>query len=226
MIGGTKVINYTAHGDVAILTMDDGKANALGHALIDQLNEVLDRAVEEAKAVVITGRPGLFCAGFDLKELDKGHDATMALVHKGARLLLRIFSHPQPVVAACTGHAIAAGAFILLAADTRLGVDGDFKIGLNETAIGLILPTFGLELAKARLSKRYQTAAVIQATMYDPLGAKNAGFLDDVVSADGLLSSAVERAASLAEFPSEAYAANKTAIRFETIANINASLGA
>lgn len=220
------MINYTAHGDVAILTMDDGKANALGHALIDQLNEVLDRTVEEAKAVVITGRPGLFCAGFDLKEFDKGHDATMALVNKGARLLLRIFSHPQPVVAACTGHAIAAGAFILLAADTRLGVDGDFKIGLNETAIGLTLPTFGLELAKARLSKRYQTAAVIQATMYDPLGAKKAGFLDDVVSSDSLLSRAVEKAASLAEFPSEAYAANKTAIRCETIANINASLGA
>ncbi|MCZ6459340.1 MAG: enoyl-CoA hydratase-related protein, partial [Gammaproteobacteria bacterium] len=124
---------YTLEGEVAVIGMDDGKANAVGHALIDEINQGLTRSLAEAKAVVIVGRPGMFSAGFDLKEFENGPEATTALVAKGARMMLRLFSHPQPVVAACTGHAIAAGAFMLLASDTRIGVQGEFKIGLNET---------------------------------------------------------------------------------------------
>lgn len=218
------MIDYSQQGEIAILTLNDGKANAVSHRLVDALNEALDRATADAKAVVITGRPGLFSAGFDLKEFEKGEDATLALVDKGARMLLRVFSHPQPVVAACSGHAIAAGAFLLLAADTRVGVEGDFKIGLNETAIGMSLPPFGLELAKSRLSKRFQTAAVIQATLFDPSSARDAGFLDEVVTPDALMDCATQRAKALAEYPGDAYSANKLGIREESIATIRASL--
>ncbi|MCZ6659545.1 MAG: crotonase/enoyl-CoA hydratase family protein [Gammaproteobacteria bacterium] len=218
-------MDYNQQGDVAVLTLDDGKANAISPAFVDAVNEGLDRAGDDAKSVLITGRPGMFSGGFDLKEFEKGPDATMALVNKGARMLLRIFSHPQPVVIACSGHAIAAGAFMLLAADTRVGAEGDFKIGLNETAIGMTLPTFGLELAKSRLSKRYQTAAVIQAQLFDPEGARDVGFLDEVVAADSLLDHALQRAVVLARMPNDAYAANKLAIREASIAAIRASLG-
>lgn len=218
------MIDYSQQGDIAVLALDDGKANAVSHALVDAVNEGLDRATKDAKAVVIAGRPGMFSGGFDLKELQKGPDAAIALVNRGAAMLLRIFSYPQPVVVACTGHAIAAGAFVLLAADTRVGADGDFKIGLNETAIGMTLPTFGLELSRARLSKRYQTAAVIQAQLFDPPGAKDVGFLDEVVAPDAVLSTAVERATLLAGYPGEAYAGNKLALRQNSIAVIRASL--
>ena len=92
---------YTLEGEVAVIVMDDGKANAVGHALIDEVNEGLTQSLAEAKAVVIVGRPGMFSAGFDLKEFENGPEATTALVAKGARMMLRLFSHPQPVVAVC-----------------------------------------------------------------------------------------------------------------------------
>ena len=218
------MIDYDLQDDIAVITLDDGKANAVGYDLIDGVNQGLDRATQNAKAVVIVGRPGMFSGGFDLKELGKGPDAATALVNTGAAMLLRIFSHPQPVIIACTGHAIAAGAFMLLAADTRIGVEGDFKIGLNETAIGMALPTFGLELGRTRLSKRHQTAAVIQAELFNPAGARDAGFLDEVVAADAGLDTAVERATLLAGYPGEAYASNKLGLRQDSIAVIRSSL--
>ncbi|NNL85224.1 MAG: crotonase/enoyl-CoA hydratase family protein [Myxococcales bacterium] len=218
------MLDFSQQGEVALLRLDDGKANAVSHAFVDAVHEGLDRSEKEAKAVVITGRAGVFSAGFDLKEFEKGQEATLALVDKGARMLLRIFSHPQPVVVACSGHAIAAGAFTLLAADTRIGARGEFKIGLNETAIGMSLPVFGLELAKSRLSKRAQTAAVIQATLYGPEQAQKVGFLDELVSPEEVVDTALERARALAEYPGQAYAANKIGIRADAIEAIRASL--
>ena len=218
------MLEYIQQDDVACLTIDDGKANAVGFAFIEETNEALDRAGREAKAVVLTGRTGILSGGFDLKEVRKGADAAMELVDRGSRLMLRLFSLPQPLVIACSGHAVAAGAFLLLAADTRIGVSGDFKIGLNETTIGMTLPNFGLELATARLSKRYLTAAVIHANLFDPMGAKAAGFLDEVVSADVLLERAMTAAQALALLPAEAYAGNKLAVRKAAIDRISAGL--
>ncbi len=220
------MIEYTCTNDVALLTIDDGKANAVGNNFVAAFEACLDRAGSEAKAVVIMGRPGVFSGGFDLKEFQKGPEATKALVAKGAAMLLRVFSHPQPVIAACTGHAVAAGGFLLLACDTRIGTAGAFKIGLNETAIGMKLPVFGLELAHARLSNRYQTASLIQGHLFDPSAAREAGFLDEVVAADQLKNIALERAGALAKLPDNAYAANKLALREVHIARIRASLGA
>ncbi len=218
------MIEFSQRGDVAVLTIDDGKANAVGNAFIDAMNKGLDRAEKEAKAVLIAGRTGVFSGGFDLKEFQKGPEATTALVTRGAHLLLRVYSHPQPIVAACTGHAVAAGAFLLLAVDTRVGASGAFRIGLNETAIGMTLPVFGLELAKARLSKRHQTTAVVQAHLFDPEGAKDAGFLDAIAPPDQVLGVALEHAVALATLPGAAYAGNKLAVRADTIAAIRASL--
>ena len=218
------MVDYTQQGTVAVLSLDDGKANAISHNVINGLQAGLDRCEAEAKAVVLTGRPGMFSGGFDLKEIQKGPDAALALVGQGAHLLSRLFSFPQPVVAACTGHAIAAGAFILLASDTRFGVHGDFRIGLNETAIGMTLPVFGVELSKARLSKRHLNAAFIQSELYDPNSARDAGFLDHVVAADAVLETAVAAAERLAALPGAAYAGNKRLIRAPHIAAIRDSL--
>jgi enoyl-CoA hydratase len=218
------LIEFDITDGVAVLHLDDGKANALSHALVSEINDAMETASNDAKAVVIIGRNGMFSGGFDLLELQKGPDATLALVNRGAEMLNRVFTHPQPVVAGCTGHAIAAGAFLLLACDTRIGGHGKYRIGLNETAIGMALPVFGLELAKARLSRRHLTAAVIQATIYDPEGAVDAGFLDRTTPVEGLLQAAVDEAARLADFPADAYAANKLGIRQETANVIRASL--
>ncbi|MEM7097239.1 MAG: crotonase/enoyl-CoA hydratase family protein [Pseudomonadota bacterium] len=218
------MLDYKLVGKVGVIGLDDGKANAVGHNFVDAMNEGLDRAEAEASGVLITGRPGLFSAGFDLKEFENGPEATSALVNKGAHMLLRLFRHPQPVVVACAGHAVAAGAFTLLACDVRIGAEGDFKIGLNETAIGMSLPVFGIQLASARLSKRWQTQCVVQAQMLSPEEAQNAGFLDQVVAPDALIDTALSTATTLAELPTPAYAFNKRALREPYIKIIEDSL--
>lgn len=218
-------MNFELIDKVAVLHLDDGKANAVGHTMIRTVNEALDRSGKEAKALVLHGRDGVFSAGFDLKEIQKGPEAAEALVGKGAEMFLRMFTHPQPLVVACTGHAIAAGAFMLLAADNRVGAAGEFKLGLNETAIGMTLPVFGLELARARLNPLFITRALIQSQLYDPDAAIQVGYLDRVLPADQVLDGALAEAAELAELPPAAYAQNKRDIRAAPIAAIEASLG-
>ena len=201
---------------VTILTLDDGKANAVGFDFIAALHEGLDRAETDGDAVVIGGRPGVLSAGFDLKVIHKGWEAARPLRRDGARLLARLLLHPQPVVIACTGHALAAGALILFAGDTRIGTAGDFKIGLNETAIGLPLGPFALSLARSRIPNRYLTEATIQARIYDPDAAVERAYLDEVVELDALIDTALMRASALCELDMPAYGIVKRRVRADT----------
>jgi len=199
-------VSLESSGGVAIVHLDDGKANALSPAVIEALGKALDQAEEAGQAVVLTGRPERFSAGFDLGVMrDGGPDAARALVAAGARLALRVARFPAPVVIACNGHALAMGAVLLVAADTRIGTEGEFKIGFNEVAIGLTTPLFLVELARARLSKRHFLRAVVQSEVYAPADATDAGFLDRAVAADALLDVAVGEAERLAKLPRAAY---------------------
>lgn len=207
------MLDFQIDGDIAIANIDDGKANAVGFDFVDAVNTALDRARSEAKAVVFFGRPGRFCAGFDLSVVGQPGPDAGRLVTGGAAMMKAVYTHPQPVVVGCTGHALAAGALFLLAADTRIGAAGDFKLGLNETAIGMGLPPFALALAEDRISKRHQTAAVIQAHIYDPMGAVDAGYLDAVVDADALVEETITEARRLAELPTGQYGETKNALR-------------
>ena len=218
---------YELIDHVAVIVMNDGKANAFGPNMIDAVNEQLDRAEAEAKAAVLAGRPGLFSGGFDLRVI-RGDDpkASREMTLGGARLMMRLYGHPQPLVIAATGHAVALGAFCLLTGDYRLGTDGDFRIQLNETAIGMNLPPFGLMLAKERLSKRYLSRATIAATMFSPAEATDAGFLDEVVSADEILQTAQKRARAMVELDGAAYAAVKQSLRGPSISEVLEGLDA
>ena len=145
----------TIENEIAIITMNDGKANAINPTMLDALNTALDQAEKEAKAVILVGSPGKFSAGFDLKIMQgAAPEEVRDLVKAGGRLALRLYSFSVPVIAACTGHAIAMGCFILCGCDHRIGAEGPFKIGANETQIGMVLPTFGIEFPKARLDPR------------------------------------------------------------------------
>ena len=202
----SEILAYELDDSIALLRIDDGKANAVSYTFIDAVNAGLDRAVREARAAVIVGRPERFSAGFDLTVLrNGGPEAARGLVTAGATLLMKMYIHPQPLLVACTGHAIAAGALMLLAADTRMGAEGDFRIGLNEVAIGMSLPYFLVALARERLSKRHLTQATIQSRLYDPARAVDAGFLDRVCPADTLLEETLKEARQLAELRPEAY---------------------
>lgn len=217
-------MEYELIEGTALLSFDDGKANVIGHDFMKAMNEGLDMAEKDAKAVVITGRVGLLSGGFDLKEIEKGASAIKAMMDEGANMFFRLFSHPQPLVIACTGHAIAAGAFLLLTADNRIGTAGEFKIGLNETAIGSTFPVFGVELAKARLNPAYLTRSFVQSQAFSPEEAVRAGFLDQVGPAESLMDTAMALAQRLGELPASAYAQNKRDIRRPAIDTIRASL--
>ncbi|MGE3675370.1 MAG: enoyl-CoA hydratase-related protein, partial [Polyangiaceae bacterium] len=94
-------IQYELNDGVAILTLDDGKANALGHDVVMSLGKHLDQAEQEASAVLLVGREGKFSAGYNLKEMMAGPESARKLVKAGGELMLRIFTFPRPVVAAC-----------------------------------------------------------------------------------------------------------------------------
>ncbi len=217
-------MEYQLNGDVAVLTFDDGKANAIGNAFMDAMIDGLSRAQQEAAAVVITGRAGLLSGGFDLKEIEKGAEAVKAMMKKGSNMFYRLFSHPQPLIIACTGHAIAAGAFLLLTADNRIGAAGDFKIGLNETAIGSTFPVFGIQFARTRLTPAYLTRSFVQSESFSPEEAMAAGFLDDVQPPESVMETAMDLAQRLGKLPARVYAQNKLDIRKPAIDAIRASL--
>lgn len=210
----------------AVIRMDDGKVNALSHAQMDALSLALARAVREAGALVLAGRSGRFCAGFDLSVMQSGPETATELVRHGMDLLLEIYGATIPVVIACTGHAVAGGALLLLAGDRRIGASGAFKIGLNETSIGLPLPMLALELAKDRLASAELVRATLMGQLYGPEEAVRAGYLDAVVPPEELLAEATREAASLGALSGPAYAATKARLRHRTISFVRDTLDA
>ncbi len=213
-------VTTTIEDGVAVLRFDDGKANVLSFAAIDSFSAALDRAGAEARAVCIVGREGKMCAGFDLSVMSGGPDAARDLVARGGKLLMRLYRHPQPVVAAVTGHALAAGALLVLACDVRIGAAVPAKIGLNETSIGMPLPLFALALAQDRLA----TTAVVQATLgartYDPHGAVEVGYLDRVVPIEAVADEAIAEARRLGSYSARAYAQTKEVLRAGTLRRV------
>ena len=213
-------VSYELDGDVAVVRLDDGKANALSPAVIEALEAAADRAEREASALVLLGREKRLSAGFDLTVMSGEVEAMRALVVAGGELMVRLYLSPVPVVVGCTGHALAAGAILLLSSDYRVGADGAFKIGLNEVAIQMTLPSFGVELGRDRLAKRHFTQAVTQARIYDPAGAVEAGYLDEVVPPDQVVAVALEHGRRLAQLPRSSFHGTKLKERGPTAENV------
>jgi enoyl-CoA hydratase/carnithine racemase len=207
-------MNYDKNNNIVTLTFDDGKANVVGPEFLTNINACLDRAeAEKAGAVILCGREGMFSGGFDLAEFQKGPEAGLAMVQRGFELLIRLYSFPLPLVAACTGHGVAMGAFIIMACDTRIGCQGKFKMSLPETAIGMQLPPLLVELATSRISIRHITRVVLQSEAYAPTAAVDAGFIDEVVEEDQLMARAMKAAEQLSQLPQAQYAENKLSVR-------------
>jgi enoyl-CoA hydratase len=209
----TELATYARDGRIATITIDDGKANVFSISMLRSIHAALDRADRDRAVVVLTGREGYFSAGFDLNELAAGGDGPREMLVLGATLAERLLSFPTPVVVACTGHAFPAGAFLLLAADRRLGADGPYQIGLNEVKIGLTLPWFAVELARHRLHPPHFDRAAVTATMYNPRDATAAGFLDIVVAPEELRAASLAVADELAGLDPTAHAATKLRVR-------------
>jgi enoyl-CoA hydratase len=194
---------------IATITMDDGKANAFGFDMMAAIKACLDEAENAADVIILTGRPGIMCAGFDLKVMKNAPEDATEMVRLGGDLLLRLFGSKQPIIIAATGHGIAAGGLLMLSADYRIAAAGDARFGLNETAIGMVLPPFGMDMARFKLNNQFLDAAVVGATLYSPEEAVTVGYVDQVVAADKVMDCALEKATAIQQLDLTAYAGNK-----------------
>ncbi|MGP6422284.1 crotonase/enoyl-CoA hydratase family protein [Pseudomonas putida] len=209
----SELIAYHLEDGIATLTLNNGKVNAISPDVIAAFNAALDRAVTDRAIVIITGQPGILSGGYDLKVMTSGPKEAVALVTAGSTLARRLLSHPFPVIVACPGHAVAKGAFLLLSADYRIGVDGPFSIGLNEVQIGMTMHHAGIELARDRLRRSAFHRSVINGEMFEPKSAVDAGFLDKVVTAEELQGAALAAARQLKKINMNAHKNTKLKVR-------------
>ena len=220
----TALINYKLEGGIATITLDDGKANVMSIHMLAALNAALDRALADKAVVVITGRPGMFSGGFDLNVFKTNPQESVQMLEAGARMSLRLLSHPHPVLVACSGHAIAMGCFILLSGDYRIGIDQGARIHAIEVQIGMTLPRFAIEVCRQRLSPAHFSLACTTAYPNKPQEALAAGFLDELASADNFAAAVKARAAYLAQLHQDAFSATKKRLKQPVVEALEAAI--
>ena len=218
------LISYQLDDGIATLTLSNGKVNAISPDVIAAFNAALDRAEQDRAIVVINGQPGILSGGYDLKVMTSGPQNAIDLVAAGSTLARRMLAHPYPIIVACPGHAVAKGAFILLSADYRIGVEGPFSIGLNEVQIGMTMHHVGIELARDRLRKSAFHRSVINGEMFDPQGALEAGFLDKVVPVDALQATTLAVAQQFKKINMTAHRNTKLKVRKALLETLDAAI--
>jgi enoyl-CoA hydratase len=210
----TGLATYSRSGAVGTIVMDDGKANVMSLAMLNALHAAFDQAEKDKTVVILKARGRHFSGGFDLNVFARGSAEDQYLMLKaGAELALRILSFPTPVVVACQGNAYPMGAFLILSSDHRIAADGNYRIGMNEVAIGLTVPRFAIEIARQRLTPAYFSRVVMTAEMFGPAEAVTAGFFDRVVASDALEQCAEDAAQALSTLNMTAHAATKARAR-------------
>jgi enoyl-CoA hydratase len=219
-----ELIDFELDENIATITLKNGKVNAISHQVITEINSALYQAEPQKAAVILTSQPGIFSGGYDLKTMKESSDSAVSLVTAGSTLTRRMLSFPFPIVGACTGHAIAKGAFLLLSCDYRIGTLGSFKIGLNEVAIGMTMHQAGLELARNRVPINYLTRSVINAELFDPETAVLAGFLDTLVEPDQLMATAKAAATQLLTLNMTAHHGTKLRERKDILTALDAAI--
>ena len=220
----SELITYQLEDGIATLTLSNGKVNAISPDVIAAFNAALDQAILDRAIVIITGQPGILSGGYDLKVMTSGPENAINLVAAGSTFARRMLAHPFPIIVACSGHAVAKGAFILLSADYRIGVEGPFSIGLNEVLIGMTMHHVGIELARDRLSKSAFQRSVINGEMFNPAGALNAGFLDQVVAPEALMASAQAVAQQMKKVNMTAHKNTKLKVRKALLETLDAAI--
>jgi len=222
----SELVALEINNRIAKITLQNGKVNAISHEVIAEMNAALDKAEEEKAVVILTGHSGILSGGYDLKTMQKGPKEAIELVTEGSRLTRRMIAFPTPIIAACPGHAVAKGAFLLLCSDYRIGVSGPFKLGLNEVAIGMTMHYAGIEMARQRMPAPYFNRSVINAEMFDPETAVKAGILDVVVSPEKLMETAMAAAEQCKQLNMKAHHGTKLKVREAYIAAMDAAIEA
>ena len=217
-------VHYTLHERVATIRIDDGKRNALSPEVLRQIYSALDQAESDRAIVVFTGRDEVFSAGFDLKVMQRGGSHAISMLRLGYALTARVLAYPFPVIAACNGHSLAMGVFLMLSADYIIGTRGDFKISANEVAIGMTMPRVAAAMLQHRLDPAAYQTAVTTARYFDTETALSVGFFDELADPGEALSRAQSHAAALDNLDEQAHTVSKRRIRRRLIRKIRLSI--
>ena len=183
-----------------------------------------DRAEGDRATIVLSGREDVFSAGFDLKVMNRGGAAALRMLRAGYGLPARVLAYPYPVIAACNGHALAMGVFLMLSADYVIGSRGDFKISANEVAIGMTMPRVAAAVLRNRLTPAAFQRAVTLAEYFDVVSARDAGFFDEIVDPGELLTRARELALEFRKLDARAHRVSKRQVRAALIRRIRYSI--
>lgn len=218
------LVSYQLNDSVATITMDDGKVNAMSPDMQTELNAALDQAVEDKAVVVLTGREGIFSGGFDLPTLKAGGETALQMLIGGFELSERILKFPTPVIIANPGHCVAMGVFIMLSADYRIGIEGPFKMGANEVAIGLVVPESAIEICRNQLTPACFNRSILTSEFFQPKDALQAGFLDKLVEQEELLEVAQSLASEYVKLDNRAYQATKAKVKGELYKKVRAGI--
>ena len=211
------LVEYSLDNGIATIRLDDGKRNALSPAMFKAINSALDRAEADQAIVILTGRDEVLSAGFDLKVMKGGGLNALRMLHAGYSLTARILAFPYPVIAACNGHVLAMGVFMMLSCDYVIATEGDFKVSANEVALGLTMPRVAAALLRHRLNPDAFQRAVTLSEYFDTQSAREAGFFDELTSADKLMPLAKQKAESFQELDMRAHVQSKRRIRKDLI---------
>jgi len=217
-------VHYNLQDQVATIRIDDGKRNALSPQVLHEIYQALDRAESDRAIVIMTGRESVFSAGFDLHVMKRGGVNALRMLRAGYALTARIMAYPYPVIAACNGHALAMGVFMMLSADYVLGSRGDFKIAANEVAIGLTMPRVAAAMLRHRLNPAAFQRAVTVSEYFNVEAALGAGFFDELVDPADLMPRAESCADKFKELDPRAHRASKRRIRAALIRKIRFSI--
>ena len=220
----TDTVHYSLRGNVATIRIDDGKRNALSPQVLKGIYGALDRAEADRAIVIITGRESVFSAGFDLNVMKRGGAAALGMLRAGYALTARVMQYPYPVIAACNGHSLAMGVFLMLSADYVIGSRGDFKIAANEVAIGMTMPRVAAAMLRHRLTPAAFQRAVTLAEYFDVDAAHSAGFFDELVDPAELMPRAEAHAAKFETLDAHAHTISKRRIRTALVRKIRFSI--
>ena len=220
----TESVQYSLQNQVATIRIDDGKRNALSPQVLREIYQALDRAESDRAIVIITGRESVFSAGFDLNVMKRGGTSALRMLRAGYSLTARVMAYPRPVIAACNGHSLAMGVFLMLSADYVIGSRGDFKIAANEVAIGLTMPRVAAAMLRHRLNPAAFQRAVTLSEYFDVESALRAGFFDELVDPANLESRAEGCAQAFKDLNPMAHTASKRRIRAALIRRIRFSV--
>ena len=217
----TDIAKLSKEGDISIIQLNDGKANAFSFDMLTTVQGFLSEIPKDSGAVVITGSEGLFSGGFDLKTLASGDaEAAVKMTNLGFKTLLDLYSFPRPIVAAVSGHAVALGLFTVCCADIRVGIEGKFVLQANEVRNNMDIPVQIMEIVKDRLDKKHFYKAIYHAEVYPMHEAISAGYIDEIVPPANLMEKALEKAEDLATLGHPYYMNTKNVYQADVVAKI------